>query len=266
MFSRLTPPVRGIVLDMDGVLWKDTAPIGNLALVFGRMQAAGLTVMLATNNGTMTVEQYLKRLTGFGVHLDAWQIITSANALAAILTKEYPQKGAVYVVGEEGVVAALCEAGFAAITDPDDEAQAIAVVAGLDRSLSYGKLRRAMFNIRAGARFYGTNPDPTFPTPLGPVPGAGSVLAAIQTASGTKPIVIGKPSPYMFTLCAERMQLDVEELLVVGDRLETDIAGGQAVGARTALVLSGISSQAQADQWLPRPDLIAQDLTELVSA
>jgi 4-nitrophenyl phosphatase len=264
MLEQLSPPVKGLVLDMDGVLWKDSAPIGDLASIFTRMQAAGLKVMLATNNGTMTVDQYLKKLAGFGVRLEGSQIITSANALAAILSKAYPAKGAVYVVGEEGVVAALCEAGFAAITDPDDETPAVAVVAGLDRQLSYGKLRRAMFNIRAGASFYGTNPDPTFPTPLGPVPGAGSILAAIQTASATNPIVIGKPSPYMLSLCAERMQLDPKEMLVVGDRLETDIAGGQALGARTALVLSGISNQTQADRWVPRPDLVARDLTELV--
>jgi len=266
MLEQLSPLVKGVVLDMDGVLWKDTAPIGDLAASFGRMHASGLKVMLATNNGTMTVDQYLKKLASFGVHLDGSQIITSANALAAILSKVYPNRGTVYVVGEEGVVAALCEAGFSAITDPDDETPAVAVAAGLDRYLSYGKLRRAMFNIRAGASFYGTNPDPTFPTPLGPVPGAGSVLSAIQTASATNPIVIGKPSPYMFSLCAERMQLAMKEILVVGDRLETDIAGAQAVGARTALVLSGISARTQADQWVPKPDLVARDLTELVGA
>ena len=184
MLQHLSPPVHGLIIDMDGVLWKDTAPIGDLAAIFQRMQAVGLKVMLATNTGTITVEQYLSKLATFGVELDPWQIITSANALAATLAQTLPGKGTVYVVGEEGVVEALCEAGFSAITDPDDETPAVAVVAGLDRSLSYGRLRRAMFHIRSGARFYGTNPDPTFPTPLGPVPGAGSILAADSGSHG----------------------------------------------------------------------------------
>jgi 4-nitrophenyl phosphatase len=136
----------------------------------------------------------------------------------------------------------------------------------MDRTLSYEKLRRATFHIRAGAPFYGTNPDSTFPTPLGLVPGAGSIIAALQTASGVMPIMIGKPSPYMFDLSIERMKLSSKKILVVGDRLETDIAGGQAMGARTALVLSGVSTRQQVSNWDPQPDLIARDLTELISS
>ena len=260
------PPIRGIVLDMDGVLWKDTRPIGNLPAIFDRMHSVGLKVMLATNNATMTVEQYLEKLKGFGVVLDSWEIITSAHGVADALVKAFPAKGAVFVVGENGVITALCEAGFSVITDPDDETQVVAVVAGMDRGLSYRKLSRSMSHIRAGASFYGTNPDATFPTPAGLVPGAGSVLAAIQAAAGKDPIVIGKPSPFMFRLCAERMQLNMPEILMVGDRLETDIAGAQAVGARTGLVLSGVSTAEQAAHWQPQPDLIAQDLSSLVGA
>ncbi|HTP03220.1 MAG TPA: HAD-IIA family hydrolase [Anaerolineales bacterium] len=264
MLDRLSPTIHGLILDMDGVLWKDTAPIGNLQRIFARMRSLGLKVTMATNNGTITVEQYLEKLAAFDVVLDAWQVVTSAQAAAATLAEAFPDKGTVFVVGENGVVSALCGAGFTVSTDPGENASAIAVVAGLDRSLSYDKLRRAMWHIRAGARFYGTNPDRTFPTPDGPVPGAGSVLAAIQAASGTDPIVIGKPAPFMLKICADRMQLPLNEILVVGDRLETDIAGGQALGARTALVLSGISTQQQADTWKPAPDFVARDLGELV--
>jgi 4-nitrophenyl phosphatase len=266
MLEQLTPAVRGVVLDMDGVLWKDTSPIGDLSRIFGRMQALGLKVVLATNNATMTVDQYLKKLAGFGVALEAWQIITSSHGVAAALLKDFPDKGAVYVVGENGVITALCDAGFVTITDPADATPVVAVVGGMDRGLSYDKLRRAMTAIRGGARFYGTNPDATFPTPAGLVPGAGSVLAAIQTAGGVAPIVIGKPSPYMFHLAAERMQLPMQDILVVGDRLETDIAGGQAVKARTAAVLSGVCTPEQAAAWKPQPDIIAADLATLVGA
>jgi 4-nitrophenyl phosphatase len=262
--QKLLPAVRGVVLDMDGVLWKDAMPIGDLARIFNSMRSAGLKIILATNNATMTVDQYVKKLAGFGVSLEPWQIITSSHATAATLSKAFPQGGAVYVVGENGVIAALTQSGFSTITDPEDETPVLAVVGGIDRALTYQKLRRAMSHIRAGARFYGTNPDTTFPTPAGLVPGAGSILAAIQSASGTDPIVIGKPSPFMFQLCAERLELAMDEILVVGDRLETDIAGAQAVGARTALVLSGVSIRAQAEAWQPKPDIIAENLAALV--
>jgi 4-nitrophenyl phosphatase len=263
MLQQLSPAVHGLILDMDGVLWKDMAPIGDLPDTFGRIRAAGLKVTLATNNATMTVDQYLEKLAGFGVVLQAEQIVTSAHGTAAALQKAFPEKGAVYVVGENGVQQAVCDAGFVTITDPDDDTPVVAVVAGLDRSLSYAKLQRAMWHVRAGAHFYGTNPDVTFPTPAGLVPGAGSIVAAIQAAAGVQPTVIGKPSPFMFTLCAERMRLDMREILAVGDRLETDIAGGQAVGARTALVLSGVSTIEQAERWMPHPTLIIPSLAAL---
>ncbi len=266
MFERLSPAIRGMILDGDGVLWKDTAPIGDLARIFGRMQTAGLKVLLATNNATLTVDQYLKKIAGFGVALEPWQVVTSAHGTAAALLKEFPAKGRVFVVGESGVISALCDAGFTTITDPDDKTPVEAVVAGMDRGFNYAKLRRAMAHVRAGARYYGTNPDKTFPTPEGLVPGAGAILAALDAAGGAEPIIIGKPSPYMFQLCAERAKLELKEMLVVGDRLETDIAGGQGVGAPTALVLSGVSTQEQAAQWHPQPDLIAPDLAALVGA
>ena len=262
--KQFSPEIRGLILDLDGVLWKDTSPIGNLASIFKQIQNSSLQVTLATNNATATVDEYLAKLKGFGVTLATSQIITSAMALADALMKAFPKKGHVFVVGENGILTSLCDAGFAPINDPDNATPVVAVVAGLDRNLTYSKLKRATFHVRGGAKFYGTNIDPTFPTPEGLVPGAGSVIAALEAATGVKPIVIGKPSPFMFTLAAERMKLSPREILVIGDRLETDIAGGQSVGARTALVLSGVSTREQANAWKPQPDLIAPNLTALL--
>ncbi len=112
--------------------------------------------------------------------------------------------------------------------------------------MTYQKLSRATLHIRAGAPFYGTNPDKTFPTPQGLVPGAGSILAAIEAATDVKPIIIGKPQPAMMYMALEKLGTLPEETLVVGDRLETDIAAGQAAGCKTALVLSGVSTKQQA--------------------
>lgn len=264
MLERLTPPIRGLILDMDGVLWKDTSPIGSLPQIFEHIRQRHLKVVLATNNATATTNEYLDKLIGFGVSLESEQIVTSSDAIAHLFLKEFPNKGAVFIVGENGVISALCDQGFHPITDPDDVTPVIAVVGGIDRTLTYQKLSRATFHIRSGVPFYGTNPDATFPTPGGLVPGAGSILSAMETAGGVKPIVIGKPAPFMFELSARRMGLNKNEILVVGDRLETDIAGGQGIGCRTALVLSGVSSIQQAQEWTPQPDLIAADLAELV--
>jgi len=260
----LHPPVRGLILDVDGVLWKDSEPIGDLAAAFGSIRARGLRVSIATNNAMNSVEDYHLKLQSFGVQVDAAQIITSAEATADTLLAAFPGRGMLYLVGEIGVLRALEERGFEVITDPTQQADFVAVVAGIDRDLSYARLHKASALVRAGAPFYGTNPDPTFPTPAGLVPGAGAVLAAIATASGRQPTVVGKPSPLLFETAARRMQLTAPDLLVVGDRLETDIKGGQAFGARTALVLSGVSTQADAEVWKPAPTIVSASLSALL--
>jgi 4-nitrophenyl phosphatase len=113
--------------------------------------------------------------------------------------------------------------------------------------------------------FYATNLDKTFPTPRGEIPGAGSWIAVIVTATGVEPIYAGKPAPYLLELARARLGTKKEQTLVVGDRLETDIAGGQAAGMPTALVLSGVSSRTQAEQWIPKVDLVVDDLATLIS-
>jgi 4-nitrophenyl phosphatase len=265
MLDRLAPPVRGLILDMDGVLWKDDAPIGDLPAVFNHIHALGLEVALATNNATKTAIEYAEKLHAFGVSVKPNRVVTSSEATADVLARAFPRRGAVFVVGENGIISALREKEFAIIVDPEDERPVVAVVCGIDRTLNYQKLRSATLRIRAGAPFYGTNPDKTFPTPLGLVPGAGAILAALETATDVKPIIIGKPSPFMLELASKRMGLTKSDVLVVGDRLETDIAAGQSMGARTALLLSGVSSAAEAAAWTPKPDLIAKDLAELIS-
>ena len=194
MLQRFTPPIRGMILDADGVLWKDASPIGDLPLIFARMDNLRLKVCLATNNATMTVEQYLAKLAGFGVKLGPDQVVTSAHGTAAALTKAFPERGAVFVVGEIGLISAVCEAGFTAVSDPKDERPVVAAVVGFDRALTYQKLVRAMWHIKAGARFYGTNPDATFPTPAGLVPGAGAIIAAcLQKLATSRRQLRGSP-------------------------------------------------------------------------
>lgn len=256
--------IKALILDMDGVLWRDTAPIGDLPGIFARIHERGLKVALASNNSTKTVGEFLDTLSGYGVGLEAWQIITSSLATADMLAKQFPKGGDVFVIGENGIQRALEEAGFTSIVDPDDENQPVAVVVGLDRSINYAKLRRATMHIRNGAPFYGTNPDKTFPTPQGLVPGAGSILAAIEAATEVAPIIVGKPMPDMMHMALERLGTQPAETLVVGDRLETDITAGLAAGCKTALVLSGVATREQVAGCVPGPDVVVEELAVLV--
>jgi 4-nitrophenyl phosphatase len=176
-------------------------------------------------------------------------------AAAQYLHKQFPTGGPVYIIGEDGIAESLHVYGFY-----QAEKQVLAVIASMDRQLTYDKLRTATLLIRNGALFVATNSDRTFPTPEGLVPGAGSILAALEAACYQSPIITGKPSPAMYHIALERMNLAPEETLVVGDRPETDIAGAQRIGCKTALVLSGVTSREDAHTWRPSPDLIIDDL------
>jgi 4-nitrophenyl phosphatase len=256
--------IQGIILDLDGVLWRDREPIGDLQQIFFRLQALNLRVMLATNNATRAPAQYVEKLHGFGVEISERQIVNSAIAAARLLAQRFPQGGPLYVIGETGIRTTVQAHGFTLVEDFSREITPLAVVVSMDREVTYQKLRAATLFVRAGAAFYATNTDRTFPTPLGLVPGAGAIVAAVSTATDQHPIVAGKPHPVMIQICLEQMGLHPTQVLVVGDRLETDIAGGQAAGCHTALVLSGVSTRAQAESWQPPVDVIASDLTALL--
>ena len=256
--------IKALILDMDGVLWRDMLPIGELAAIFARIRDRNLKITIATNNSTKTVDEFIEILRAFGVELEPWQIITSSLATAHTLADQFSNGGPVFVIGENGILRTLEEYGFSTITDPADETRPIAVVVGFDRQFTYSKLRRATLHIRAGVPFWGTNPDKTFPTPQGLVPGAGSTQAAIQAATDVEPTIIGKPFPFIMQIALERLGTRPEETMVVGDRLETDVAAGQAAGCKTALVLSGVSTKEQAQTWQPAPTIIADDLSTLL--
>ncbi|MGB8214749.1 MAG: HAD-IIA family hydrolase [Anaerolineales bacterium] len=255
--------IKSLILDMDGVLWKADAPIGDLPAIFDRIQARGLKVAFATNNGTQTPEQYVERMARLGVSFEPWQVITSALGVAELLKQRFPSGGAVFAIGGAGVMTALRGRGFELLSIENAQ-MAEAVVMGIDVQINFEKMREAALLVRRGIPFYATNPDKTFPTPRGEIPGAGAWIAVIVTATGVEPIYAGKPAPYLHELARQRLGTTKEETMVVGDRLETDIAGGQAAGMPVALVLSGISTRAQAERWKPKVDVVAEDLASLV--
>jgi 4-nitrophenyl phosphatase len=256
--------IKALILDMDGVVWRGDAPIGDLAATFRRIQERGLKFVFATNNSTKTSEQYVAKLNGFGVDVEPWQVVTSSQAAARAMAQSYPRGTRALVIGEDGLRIPLEQAEFE-IVSVENAPQAEVVVMGMDRGVSFEKLAEATLLIRKGVRFYATNMDKTFPTPRGEIPGAGAWISVITTATNVEPIVAGKPFPFLMELSLERLGTLKEETLVVGDRLETDIAAGQAVGCPTALVLSGVSTREQADKWMPRIDNVVNDLATLIN-
>lgn len=262
MISDVLPNINGLIIDMDGVLYRDTEPIGDLPAIFGRIRSEGLKFILATNNATRTVDEYLQKLSGFGVTLDDQEIITSAQATGIYIQAHHPGGCRLFVVGEPGLARTLEDYDLTVVSDPQDDVDI--VVASMDLSLSYEKIKDAELLIRNGCEFIGTNPDATYPTPDGLYPGSGTVIGAIEIASGQKPTLIGKPQPLLYQMALRRLGLKPEETLGVGDRLETDIAGAQAAGMPSALVLTGAATLAQAKAFSPAPDIIVQDLSELI--
>ena len=261
--TMISSNIKALILDMDGVVWKADAPIGDLSAIFSRIRERGLKFVFATNNGTKTPEEYQEKLRELGVTIEPWQVVTSALGIAFMLSQKYPKGTKVFMIGEDGIRVALEEKGFEILT-VENAPEAQVFVMGIDRNINFQKVAEATLLVRAGIPFYTTNTDRTFPTPRGEIPGSGAWVSVITYATGVEPIIAGKPFPYLMELSLERLGTKKKETLVVGDRLETDIAAGQSVGCPTALVLSGVSTKEQVDAWKPSPDIIAESLSELV--
>jgi 4-nitrophenyl phosphatase len=233
--------MRGAVIDMDGVLWEGDRPLPGLVELFNALRRRQIRFVLATNNASRTPEQYVAKLARMGVTVAADEIFTSSLATAIYLRERSPSGARLYVVGEDGLLRALSEAGFTFCDLYQNGAEY--VVVGMDRGLSWDKLATATINIRAGAIFIGTNPDVTLPTEHGITHGNGAILAALQTATSIAPIVIGKPEPTMYQQALRRLGTDPALTVGIGDRLETDILGAVRAGLPSVLVLSGVSTR-----------------------
>lgn len=245
----------GVVLDVDGVLVHGTVAITGAAEALDRIRSSGRGIAVATNNATRTPAEVARVLGEAGVRVDPSEVVTSSQAAATLLD---PGTRCL-VIGMDGLHAALAERGCVEVREPDD---ADAVVVGLDTGLVWDDLRRATLALRAGAAFVATNGDRTLPTPDGLVPGNGATVAALIAASDREPVYAGKPAAPMLRSVAE--QLGGGSPLMVGDRLDTDIAGAAALGWDTALVLTGVSTRAEVEAAEHRPTYVAASLAELV--
>ena len=251
--------ITHLIVDMDGVLWRGDEPMPSLQEFFALLRQRQVAFILATNNSSKTTEQYTAKLARFGVEVPTKCILTSAQVAAVYLADLTPPGTRVYAIGGKGVQQALKQYGFV-LTDEDADY----VVVGWDQQLTWDKLATAALLIHNGASFIGTNPDTNYPTERGPVPGNGAQLAALETTTGITPIVVGKPEPQMYEEALRRMNACPETTAVIGDRLDTDIAGGVQAGLTTMLVLSGIANEADLADSPVKPDIVCADIGELL--
>ncbi|MFN2302788.1 MAG: HAD-IIA family hydrolase [Anaerolineales bacterium] len=262
MLSNHYPDIKALIIDMDGVLWHDAEPLGDLPRIFEKIRADGYRFILATNNATRTIEEYYEKLASFGVNVLDGEVITTAFALGIYLKQQYSPGISTYVIGKNSLKQTLKTFGVEIVDENTDHPDV--VVASLDYSLTYNKLKHASLSIQSGSDFIGTNPDVTLPTPEGFIPGSGTVIGALEIASGKKARIIGKPEPLLYEMALRYLGVRPAETLAIGDRLETDILGAQRAGIHTALVLTGASTREDARQFQPRPEIIAGSLTELI--
>ncbi|MEE8389440.1 MAG: HAD-IIA family hydrolase, partial [Anaerolineae bacterium] len=251
--------IRHLIVDMDGVLWRGDEPMPGLPEFFAFLRQHSVDFILATNNSSRPPEQYVAKLARFGVEVSVEHVLTSAHATAAYLAGFAPPGTRVYAISEGGVQRALEQHGFV-LTDE----RAAYVVVGWNQSLTWDKLATAALLIHEGAGFIGTNPDVNYPTKRGPVPGNGAQLAALEATTGVAPSVVGKPEPWMYKEAMRRMGARPETTAVVGDRLDTDIAGGVRAGLTTMLVLSGIATEADLAASPIQPDWVGANIEDLV--
>ncbi len=254
--------VRGYVLDMDGVLYRGHTQLPHARELLDELNAHGIPFIMATNNSMNTPEQYVAKLAGMGITVPAERILTSSLATRGWMQENYPAGTRVFVIGMDSLHQAIFSGGYFQPAGTDAQV----VVVGADFGVNYEKLKIATLAIRNGAAFVATNGDKTFPTEEGQIPGAGSIVAAIEAAGGKAPnIVVGKPSPRMFLEAARILGTEPDETGMIGDRLDTDILGAERAGFVTVLVLTGVTRLEELAQAAIQADIVLPDLGPLVA-
>jgi 4-nitrophenyl phosphatase len=244
---------------MDGVLYRGTEAIPGAREFLLFCRRIHVPFVLLTNNSTLTAAAYVDKLAGMNMEASEEEILPSAAATAAYLAGVAPPGSTVYIIGEEGIRTELESRGFLSRQDPSVDY----VVVGWDRKLTWEKLKIATQAILGGATFIGTNPDRTFPSEEGILPGAGAIHAALEASTGMAPKIIGKPQAGIFQQALDRMGAPAATTASIGDRLETDILGAQRAGMPAILVLSGVTKTAPSSEEPVIPDLVFGDLGDV---
>jgi phosphoglycolate/pyridoxal phosphate phosphatase family enzyme len=268
-----------LLVDLDGVVYRGLDAVPGIAELLSERVSRGDDVVYVTNNSMHYRADYLPRLTSHGAPVSEDRVVTSARATALLLAGHEPVARRVLVVGAGGLERELRDVGLDVVTaahaatrmsqEGIDGVEAAgspdAVVVGLDPQLTYLRIAAAADCIRAGARFVATNRDPTYPTERGLRPGAGSIVAAVEATTRVTPLSVGKPEPLLLETAAEVVGADPADAVMIGDALWTDVAAARGVGARSVLMLTGVTRAEQVDAAPAdeRPTAVARDASEL---
>jgi 4-nitrophenyl phosphatase len=271
-----------LLVDLDGVVYRGANPVDGVAAVLADRAARGDDVVYVTNNSRDYRADYQARLAAMGAPVSPDSVVSSARATAAYLREHDPEIRRVLVLGGTGLERELRDLGYVVVSAGDaagrmtlegmDSLEAAgrpdAVVVGLDLEVTYQRLVVASDCIRAGAHFIATNRDPVYPTERGIHPGAGSLVAALEAATGVVPVSIGKPAPYLLEAAAHAVGRQPAEAIMIGDGIGTDLAAARAVGARCIFMLTGVTTREQVEALPPsdRPTAIAANAAELAAA
>ncbi|GGV31741.1 acid sugar phosphatase [Streptomyces longisporoflavus] len=251
-------PIESWLTDMDGVLIHEGVPIPGADSFIKRLRESGRPFLVLTNNSIYTARDLQARLTRMGLEVPVENIWTSALATAKFLDDQRPG-GTAYVIGEAGLTTALHDIGYV-LTDHDPDY----VVLGETRTYSFEAMTKAVRLINGGARFICTNPDETGPSTEGPLPATGAVAALITKATKRSPYFAGKPNPLMMRTGLNAIGAHSETSAMIGDRMDTDVLAGLEAGMETFLVLTGLTTRAEIDQYPFRPSNIVDSIADLV--
>ena len=250
-------PPKNYLIDMDGVLVNGPNIIPGAELFLERLRARNAEYLVLTNNPLYTTRDLAHRLQSIGLDIPAERIFTSAMATARFLQSQRPG-GTAFVIGESGLTEAIHSVGYV-ITDRNPDY----VVLGETFSYNLDLITRALRLVVAGVRFIATNPDTVGPTETGRVPACGAMAALIERASGVSPFFIGKPNPLMMRSALNYLGVHSENTVMVGDRMDTDIIAGVESGMDTALVMTGVTRQAEVDRFPYRPTHILESVADI---
>lgn len=253
------------LLDLDGVVWRGEALVGRADEAIARLRELGKGVVFVTNNSSRTPRDYVMKLMRFKIPTSNPDVVTSGHVVVEELRRIGLEPGdKVWVLGGEGLVRLITHDRIVPLSDPKQASEAKALVVGWNPRATFEDVRVAADLARSGIPFIASNADATYPTERGFLPGTGAILAAIVTASGVEPEVVGKPKPALFRLALERAGVPAHRALFVGDRPETDVVGAKAAGIAVALALSGVTSEGDLGRLPALPDDVIEDLGDLL--
>lgn len=250
---------RGYLIDMDGVVYRGGELIPGADQFIRRLLREDIPFLFLTNNSQRTRRDVATKVARMGIPVNEKHVFTCAMATARYLARQKPG-GTAFVIGEGGLLNALHQNGYSVVDHSPDY-----VVVGEGRTVTLEMLETAVQMILDGAKLIATNLDPNCPTRNGTRPGCGATVAYLETATGSRAMSCGKPSPIMMRAARKELGLATSQTIMVGDTMETDILGGVQMGYRTILVLSGSTTQHDLDRHAYQPDLVIESIADLAS-